>query len=127
MNNTVGGYTNTNAPADKRCNLFDPAGGGVPWKPISPDALNPYFASSPWGTGAPYNYGQMNFPPNSSYKNIGTTGGTADPTAVDMVVVFPFLSDAVCKAINDRFGLPHPITSTSGIAKLIDGAKFIGN
>jgi hypothetical protein len=46
-NNIVSGYTNPSAPADKKCNVFDPAGGGLAWQ----NTLEPGSAFVPYFTG----------------------------------------------------------------------------
>ena len=52
-NPTVSGYTNSAAPADKSCHVFDPAGGGVSWPtPPQDSGATVYYIGTPMVTGA---------------------------------------------------------------------------
>lgn len=74
------GYANAAAPADRHCNIFDPAGGGVQYRTVPPDAND----GSPWiFTG--------------SDNVAAATFGTAAP---DLVVVVDHLDLAVCQQLN---------------------------
>lgn len=60
---TSAGYVNANAPADKRCHVFDPAGGGLAF-------------TSNWFPGEPVPYNL--FLARTEFLDVGTTGnGTA--------------------------------------------------
>mgnify|MGYP006978786983 CR=1 FL=1 len=116
------GYTNPNAPADKRCHIFDAAGGGMAWKNPKTEWLDAYFSSSPWGTT--WLYGQSIIHRSTAIKGVGTHNSVNDLGIADLTYEVPFITDAVCKAVNKEAGLPYPLTSAAG--GVIDTAKWDG-
>lgn len=84
------GYVNPNAPADKRCHVFDPSGGGLSWRSdfggFEP-ALPPIF---------------------SSYHRIWDINGSAigGSTSLDNeLALFVLVSEEQCRAYNGKLGL----------------------
>ena len=81
----VTGYTNPAAPADKHCNIFDPAGGGIQYRAVPPNAND----GSAWIiTGA---------------NNVdSSTFGSAAP---DLIIIADHLTASVCQQINKQLKL----------------------
>ncbi len=100
-NPTVSGYTNPNSPGDKRCNLFDPAGGGLSW--FTPDAawLDPTTANL-----AMSNYGKAFYGGRNCVVNIGTGGvscqANADPSAAELMLFVGYLTQSLCQELARR-------------------------
>lgn len=93
-NTVVTGYTNGNAPLDKRCHVFDPAGGAITWQ-------NPPAGSN---DGSDYMFtGYMSF----HAQNPSTTVPVAD--AIDLVMILPYITSDICLAINRNVGLTAPL------------------
>lgn len=93
-NTVVTGYTNGSAPADRKCHVFDPAGGALGWPDI-PAATN---------TALPYL-----FTGSVIMKNIGTgVFPPAPPTAdgVELAMFLPINSLELCLELNRKLGLP---------------------
>lgn len=124
------GYVN-NTRADGSCKLFGTLGGGLEY-PV-PDSA--WFDRSFQATYPAY--GKWFFHNNVCVAGVGTgpdkecwrDGVNTDS---DLVVYLPFVSQSVCKAINEGLGIPH---MASGDAQHMNGAaidvaasahKFIG-
>lgn len=114
-NSTVTGYTNASAPSDKRCHVFDPAGGGINWRNFTELlATNTSFAASD-GT-----------------QQVGWVG-TGNLTDIFMRVPFNTTKgDAygICDVINARLGLDADNKTTTTWEPSVDGywagTKFTG-
>jgi hypothetical protein len=102
FDNTVfAGYANASAPADKSCNVFDPAGGGLQWLVPPVRALltvtRPYFYAL------------------TPIANLGTISDEAVngkcilsaqwASCTELVMVVIDISKAVCMKINTRMGI----------------------
>lgn len=88
-NNIVSGYTNALSPSDKRCNVFDPAGGGLTWN------------SPPAGAndGTPWFYSGA-FPVEIvSGVRCVSLGASMGP-CTDLVLFLPKVKQEVCAQIN---------------------------
>lgn len=96
-NGTVSGYTNNNAPSDKKCHMFDPAGGALAWPALNANALDPAFSGQS-------QYGHWFFTGSTCMDGIGT--GTVSSacwgstTTSDLFAVAPFVTEAVCNELN---------------------------
>lgn len=93
-------YTNPNAPTDKSCHVFNPAGGGVTPRIMSQDATLKdsdvaahNMAPKSWFGG----YGKMN--------GVGTEAGSE---GADLVLGIGFLKKEVCIEINNKLGIANP-------------------
>ncbi|QQR69167.1 MAG: hypothetical protein IPI58_00295 [Alphaproteobacteria bacterium] len=84
----VSGYTNSNAPSDKSCHVFDVNGGGISYKYPPPQVLD---ASLSGYTG----YGQYFFTSTLSVKGIGN-----GQTTTSLIMMMPFLKKEVANSIN---------------------------
>ncbi len=118
-NNTVTTYVNASAPA--RCKLFDPAGGGLPFKTIPSDWLNTSYAGS-------YDYGYFGVYDQTSITNLGTNPISSGSVGagIDLVMLIPYLNDNFCLAINKMAGvniIPAPVIK---IADINDSRHFKG-
>lgn len=113
--NTVqSGYGNSVAPLDKRCNVFDPAGGGMSWQVAPSGSLDPAMAGN-------FEYGQYFVSKNTRVINAGTDAGPPDGN--DLLLVLPYLSVDLCQQINKSLGYTGSISSQGGF---FDSAKFNG-
>jgi hypothetical protein len=84
-NPIVSGYENANAPLDKRCHVFDPAGGGLAYQ-------KPPVGSQTVQTGYVFTGGIL-------YQDIGTTC-FSDARCMDLSVAVMDIDKEVCAAIN---------------------------
>lgn len=96
-------------PSDKSCHFFDANGGGM------------YIAAKEeWldsSNAAEFHYNILLFTGHPRIKGFGTDTGSATSTS-DLVMVFPFVKQEVCEAINKKNGFSNllpvvPIMSTS--------------
>lgn len=114
-NPETSGYTNANAPADKRCHIFDPAGGG-----LSNNDL--HFAEI---SGDPLMY--MQHGNGSGLQDVGVSG-CGDATCSDLYTFYNMRGDnmdLVCESINKGMGHADLVpTLTTGY--LIHPPKFTG-
>lgn len=104
-NGALVGPTNSTAPVDKRCNVYDSAGGNI--SPIVPpvgalDLTNPdttnASATSP-GSGRVYVF---------QVKGIGTDDVAGTESANDLVFFSSYINRDTCMAINDLMGIENP-------------------
>lgn len=102
-NSIVSGFESNYPRADKSCNLFDAAGGGVSWKtPDSSWFVDSATVSGYTGPGGQYK--EFTFPVTVCVHGAGT--GICDNTAAtkDLVVGLKYLTQSVCDAINKKLG-----------------------
>lgn len=97
----VSGYTNTNAPSDKRCHVFDVQGGGVPYRAIRAEWLDENFAS--W-----VHHGSPFFARALMVDKVGSDA--APPAGNDLPVMFLYLKQEICSAINAQASVATPTT-----------------
>lgn len=117
-------YVNNNSPEDKRCNVFDPAGGGAVISKITESALEPCNTSSSnpqmCGGGVLVSErGYARFTGNYAIRNIGTSissSGIMDSTSVELAMLVPKLKKEVCLAINDALGIANPSGNPPSVA-----------
>lgn len=95
-------------PANIPCNIFHPAGGGVPYA-LQPDSVVDAAGATAAGANPHVFIGRR------EVVGIGSTTGTA--ASAETMMVFTWVRADVCKKINSRLGLPDPTTldSNSGI------------
>ncbi len=121
-NSTVAGYTNAGAPANKKCNIFDLAGGGMNYEAPPAAAIDTVAATA---AGFPVSY---LFSGNVCVDNIGT--GPLATCASDglgneeLLLIVPFVNATVCAAINKVLENKTPMLQDSGGS--FDGTKFTG-
>ena len=111
--------TNTNAPSDGRCNVFDPAGGGMSYPARLDDK---YLTLNTW-TGSPtVSTWYVNYRGFWTF-NANTNG--YPPEGYDLIVYVPFLLQSLCEEINLRLnGTKTVITNRDVPYPSISG--FIG-
>mgnify|MGYP006978787258 CR=1 FL=1 len=107
-------YANVYAPADKHCNVYDAAGGGMSWKTPPKELLDPAATSGTY-------YGAYMISNNSMLFNMGASN--ACPDGLDLVLFLGFITDEACTEINKRTGLN---TLTTNSTPLWDGGRFRG-
>ncbi len=114
---TPGMSPNSNAPSSKKCNLFDPAGGGIiPIVPVA-DALT----ADPNATATTNKTGHASLYIHQ-ITGVGTDGAAGTVSANDIVFRLVQISLKTCIAINDLVGVVNPsgappvfaFTGTSG-------------
>jgi len=112
-------YYNPNAPTDFKCHVFHQSGGGLDWVKIPPLALDDAHS-------AEATYGEYFFPNLVRVKGIGTDCDTADCS--ELLVVLPYLKEAVAKEVNNRTGIIRNGLGSDNVCNLDfdDGDKFIG-
>ena len=84
-NTVVAGYTNTSAPTDDSCDVFEPEGAGLSWQ--TPDSD---ITSNPW-------YFQGEF----EVENIGTSN-------MELLMSLTGMTQNTCEEINNRLGITNP-------------------
>ncbi len=96
-NTLVAGYDNVTAPANGRCDVFSPSGGGVAFQ----DAEDGWFDTAQSGeTG----FGNWYISGRSRVVEVGTTCATTDCS--ELLLVAPYLDRAICEEINSALGIP---------------------
>lgn len=94
-------YTNSNAPADRSCHVFDVNGGGVTPRLISPDAaVNPAQVNSGWMQSQSWIV--------SGNRVLGNGDDTNTPNGTDLVLWAGRLKKEVCIKINEKLGVTNP-------------------
>ncbi len=92
-NGTVTGYANANAPADKRCHVFDPAGGGMAWQ--SP----PIGANS---DGTPYLFTAQICIPSVGTGPVSGCWTDGSDSDTELLIMLSGVNEKVCNYINAR-------------------------
>ncbi len=108
---------NVNAPTDKKCHLFDLAGGGQ--TPIIPVASALVPDPSAVATSTKVGHGAIFI---HQIKGVGTDGPAGTVSANDIVLRIVFINKETCLAINNLLGVtnpsgappPYAFTGTSG-------------
>jgi type II secretory pathway pseudopilin PulG len=107
-NNIVSGYTNSNAPADHSCHVFDPLGGGVNLqKP--PSQINQQYVFNGY---------------NDTRGVADTPSGSEVSETFDLIMFLPFVPLGVCQQLNQEIFGSTQIPTTACIHA---AAKFTGN
>lgn len=114
FNFSTSAYTmaNPNSPPDKKCHLFDIAGGGMNVEKFPPQLFDDskFGSAVRWhtnlGTGNDYLVG---FNSNNRWLNIGTHDQAS--ASVDLIGQIYGISDVVCKEINKKLGVNGPTYS----------------
>jgi hypothetical protein len=98
----VAGYTNPNAPVDKHCHVFDPAGGNVQHLSIDTDWLDSAYSANTI-------YGDFYVPVGRvCVQDIGTgtsATGCTDASQNDIIFVIPYLKREICLAVDNLLGI----------------------
>jgi len=101
-NDVVSGYANPNAPGNESCHIFSLAGGGVNYRAPPSSWLDGASETQPL-------YGEWYFIGESCVYDVGTgstncwaANGASDS---DLVMVLPYVSESVCRALNDELGI----------------------
>ncbi|MEM7679689.1 MAG: hypothetical protein AAF182_01630 [Pseudomonadota bacterium] len=114
-------------PADEKCKVFSPQGGGVNYSPPDPEWLSDIDGFDP-------NYGQWYFPADVCIPGIGTSpeedcDGDGEDNE-DIVLILPYISPAVCKLIQARMEVDEEgeseIPQEEGNAWTSERLPFIG-
>ncbi len=119
-NPVVSGYTNSNAPADKRCHLFDPAGGGLSWKVPSTAWLDSANAAAP-------EYGQYFFTSRQCIRYMGTAGATCNTDGLSngaLIMYLPYITQDLCQKLVAQNGTTL-LNDGNGIGRA--DLKAVGN
>ena len=126
-NNVVSGYTNPNAPTDKRCHVFDIAGGGLTYKNLDSNWLDSDASSYA-------NYGETLFVlmcPLGIGTDLDDVTGSACNTTTntleygDLAFVTSFIKKEICEALNKKIFQDSTIP-TDGLNSYYNN-KFAGN
>ena len=111
-NSFTSGYTNPYAPSDHSCDVFNVAGGGIMYKTVPLAALNTAFAAS-------FDYGFYGIYAQPKLQNVG-------PSQQDLILMVPYLSDAVCLQINNILGFSSTPVSAANMADANNQQHFAG-
>lgn len=109
-------YTNSNAPPDKRCHVFDMAGGGVTGRLPIVEWLDSTYSASSY-------YQQWHIPSNSLIAGVGLSTYDGLGSYIDLVLIIPYIRQDICTAINKRMGYTGVIPSAIPI---MDSGHFVG-
>lgn len=120
---------NSNAPADKRCHVFEPEGGGIAPVILSPESLDMNSVSVATPGYFKLGHGGVRI---FQIKSIGTDGPANTPSANDIVFWQHYLNRETCLAINDLLGVTNPggnppSTSMTGSAASYVNGSFSSN
>jgi hypothetical protein len=107
-NATVAGYTNANAPASKKCHIFDSAGGTMLYEAPPSSALDSAAAAASSFADSTALLGSHFFFGGSCVDNIGTgphaTCATDGVDNEELLLILPWVNAGVCDAINTILG-----------------------
>ncbi len=115
-NNEIAGYTNTNAPNDKSCHVFDIAGGGLQY--ITPSLSMLESDHSTYDS-----YGESFYANKIQVVGVGTSCATGDCTELTMHI--PHLKPSICQAINKSININNVSESITDHEHVAND-KFIG-
>ncbi|MCI5061086.1 MAG: hypothetical protein MRY79_08460 [Alphaproteobacteria bacterium] len=101
-NNIVSGYTNANAPASKKCHVFDIKGGGLDYKQINEKWLNSNLSGSQL-----YNEWVNSGVPALAFVGKDNCGGGSSSCS-DLSLFLPYVSQTICTKINDVLEVTNP-------------------
>lgn len=93
-NAVVSGYSNSNAPSNKSCHVFDIAGGGLSWQSPPGDL-------SQKGLGQPVD-GKYKFVTDNEWDGVGET--CANATCSEVIMLYHFVDNTICEKINSILG-----------------------
>ncbi len=96
---------NSNAPANKSCHMFDPAGGAMVAVLPPADAINLNHISTATPNVAKPGHGAFQV---LQVRGVGTDGASGTESANDIVFWQSYLTKETCLAINDLLGVPNP-------------------
>jgi len=106
-NAIVSGYSNPNAPSDNSCHVFHPNGGGLRYvSPTTQSLDSAYDAQS--------DFGEILFSGAINVANIGSSDE-------DLIMIIPYIQQNICKSINDKANIAHPIP-----VDIFTATKFVG-
>lgn len=116
-------YYNPNAPADYRCHVFRPEGGGLHrWKMPADYSVNLNGLDALAGYGGATS-GNVGINMSNCVQDVGTTNGNScDGTTNELLIMFTYLTPDLCSAINGQFGLPTTVSSFSYNSQMESGA-----
>lgn len=109
------GFVNPNAPADKRCHVFDENGGGISARKFPQELV--VDGCAPWWCGI------YNFTPGNSFQYVGTDGG-AGGSSLDLAFSVYGVSEDLCREINKLLKLPNATTTMPSRGVYVQ--KFVG-
>lgn len=96
-NSVVAGYINANAPADKRCHVFDANGGGLSYEDL-PENWGDTGYSAQTHYGHPFFTSDLCIPTQGSARNPCWNSGLTTDKPIALVV--PYIQEEICAAIN---------------------------
>lgn len=98
MQSPTNGYVNSTAPADKSCNVFDKAGGGL----LDNKAPPGWFISNPVLSTSMYNSGYC-------IRGVGTgAAGTCLPENAELLLLTPSVTNDLCVSFNKAMDFNPP-------------------
>lgn len=123
-NSTVGDYANSNAPSDRRCHVFDPAGGGMSW-PETPQGASE-------SSGALFQFTVLPVAgvgvwPETEGSRCVTQSDPIRATCRDLVLMLAHLPSDVCEIINNNNGMTSTLDEGGAVSGLNAAHKFAGS
>ncbi|MBI3441380.1 MAG: hypothetical protein HY052_06225 [Proteobacteria bacterium] len=127
-NSTVAGYANAASPANKKCNIFDSAGGVIAYEAPPSAALDTTAAAAaPVETGNDL-LGQYFFTGKVCVDKVGTgplaTCASDGLDNEELLLILPWVNYDVCVTINKILGNSADMLQASGTS--FDNTKFTG-
>jgi hypothetical protein len=107
-------FVNPNAPADFSCHVFHPNGGGLYYLYPDKDWLDDSYA-------AEISYGDLWFPAESHVLGVGTDTVPGNRGNKELLLIIPYVSDGLCKAITKRAGIYYENAATNDV--VLDNAS----
>lgn len=127
FDNAVVAYPNGDAPVNKKCNIFDLAGGGLHFEPPPAEVLDTEAAGVADDTfPAGFLVGQYIFRGNICVDNIGTgVLNACAPEKAELLMMLPWVTKEICEAINQV--LKHDNNMVVDTDGSFDDTKFDGS
>ncbi|MEM6780966.1 MAG: hypothetical protein AAF569_03795 [Pseudomonadota bacterium] len=111
----VSGYSNSNAPADNSCHVFNPGGGGLNWSSTALDIQDSDFSYEGLDDG----YGTWLY----AYPNVVDVGING---RCELVAFLNWIPRNVCIQINEKLGIDNPSGEPPREADWAGRQEFIG-
>jgi hypothetical protein len=114
-NALLSGYSNTNAPPDKSCHVFDMSGGKLTYSPPN----KTHWLDSE--EAAFFGFGDYIINAKNGIKDIGNDGVS------DLVLFLSYIKKSVCLEINNSISIQNPSNDPPQDIDIITHNKFIGD
>ena len=109
-NSVIGPHVNPNAPASRKCHIFDVAGGGLSY--TAPPAS---WVDATYSGGSFFQ--EAHFSGCNAIEDVGGSGALGVASSAELTFNIPYLRPEICQQINEQLGhsFASPPTETSSI------------